>query len=86
MQLFRDDQRLFSELQLYRNVFASQWEEAARLILPTSLNTFYYGAYNFPGMKKTAEQVDASGALALSQFVAIVDSLWSPRRTRSGTA
>ena len=79
VQLFRDDQRLFSELQLYRNVFAAQWEEAARLILPTSLNTFYYGAYNFPGMKKTAEQVDASGALALSQFVAIVDSLVTPK-------
>ena len=79
VQLYRDDYRLFSELQLYRNVFAAQWEEAARLILPTSLNTFYYGAYNFPGMKKTAEQVDASGALALSQFVAIVDSLVTPK-------
>ena len=78
-QLYRDDYRLFSELQLYRNVFAAQWEEAARLILPTSLNTFYYGSYNFPGMKKTEQQVDASGALALSQFVAIVDSLVTPK-------
>ncbi len=77
--MYQADWRLFTQLQIYRNVFAAQWEEAARLILPTSLNTFMYGSYNFPGQKKTEQQVDASGALALSQFVAIVDSLVTPK-------
>ncbi len=78
-ELYRQDNRLFSELQTYRNVFAGQWEEAALLVLPTSANTFYYGAYNFPGQKKTQQQVDSTSALALSQFVAIVDSLVTPK-------
>lgn len=71
--------RLFSDAQLFRSVFASQWEEAARLVLPTSKNTFYYGSYNFPGQKKTQEQIDASGMLALHRFCAICDSLVTPK-------
>jgi hypothetical protein len=77
--MYQADYRLFTQLQIYRNVFAAQWEEAARLILPTSLNTFMYGSYNFPGQKKTEQQVDASGMLALTQFVAIADSLVTPK-------
>jgi hypothetical protein len=75
----QETMQLFSELQVYRSVFAGQWEEAARLVLPTSKNTFYYGSYNFPGQKKTQEQVDASGMLALHRFCAIVDSLVTPK-------
>jgi hypothetical protein len=71
--------KLFSELTTYRNVFAGQWEEAAALILPTSRNTFFVGSYNFPGVKKTQQQVDATGALALHQFCAIADSLITPK-------
>jgi hypothetical protein len=71
--------KLFSELVLMRNVFAGQWEEASALILPTSRNTFFYGSYNFPGVKKTQQQVDATGALALHQFCAIADSLITPK-------
>src|SRR6185312_5105203 len=71
--------KLFYELTNYRNIFAGQWEEAAALILPTSRNTFFYGSYNFPGLKKTQMQVDASGALALHQFCAIADSLITPK-------
>ncbi len=79
---FHDTMQLFSEAQVYRSVFAGQWEEAARLVLPTSKNTFYYGSYNFPGQKKTQEQVDASGALALHRFCAIVDSLVTPKNQK----
>ena len=71
--------KLFAELQNYRNVHASQWEEAAILILPTSRNTFFYGSYNWPGAKKTQQQVDATGMLALTQFTAIADSLVTPK-------
>ncbi len=75
-------EKIFSELTTYRNIHAGQWEEAAMLILPTSKNTFMYGSYNFPGQKKTQQQVDASGALALNQFCAICDSLITPKNDR----
>ena len=68
----------FSELQTWRNIFATHWEEVARLILPTHRNTFMFGNYNAPGQKKTDQQVDATGMLALSRFSAICDSLLTP--------
>lgn len=69
----------FSQMQTWRATFASQWEEVAALVMPTSRNTFYYGNYNFPGVKKTQEQVDATSMLALDRFSAILDSLLTPR-------
>lgn len=69
----------FSQLQLWRNNFATQWEEVAQLVLPTSRNTFMYGSYNTPGEKKTDKQVDATGMMALARFAAICDSLLTPR-------
>ena len=68
----------FQELQTYRNVFATHWEEVAELILPTHRNTFMFGNFNWPGQKKTDRQVDATGMLALSRFSAICDSLLTP--------
>ena len=69
----------FSQMQIIRNTFAQQWEEIAELVLPTSRNTFYYGNYNQPGVKKTDRQVDASAMMALHRFAAICDSLLTPR-------
>jgi hypothetical protein len=71
--------RELGQYQSRRSTFAAQWEEVSQLILPTSRNTFYFGNYNFPGAKKTQQQVDASGALALHRFCAIADSLVTPR-------
>lgn len=71
--------REFGQLQIWRNLFATQWEEVAMLVLPTSRNTFMYGSYNTPGEKKTQAQVDATGMLALTRFSAICDSLLTPR-------
>jgi hypothetical protein len=71
--------REFSQYQTRRSTFAQQWEETAQLILPTHRNTFYYQSYNTPGTKKTQQQVDATGALALHRFCAIADSLVTPR-------
>ena len=71
--------REFAQYQTRRSLFASQWEEVAQLILPTARNTFYYQNYNSPGQKKTQQQVDATGALALHRFCAIADSLVTPR-------
>lgn len=69
----------FSEGQLWRNTTASQWEEIAQLVLPTSRNTFMFGSWNWPGQKKTDRQVDATGMMALNRFGAILDSLLTPR-------
>ena len=77
--IFADTMKEFSELQIWRNTFAAQWEEAAELIWPTSRNTFYYGNYNWPGIKKTDRQVDATGMAALARFSAICDSMLTPR-------
>lgn len=71
--------REFNQFQTRRSMFAQQWEEVAQLILPTSRNTFFFGSYNAPGQKKTQQQVDATGALALHRFCAIADSLVTPR-------
>lgn len=70
--------RDFTERQIWRNVFAGQWEETAQLIWPEHRNTFFYGSWNWPGQKKTFQQVDASGMLALHRFAAIADSLLTP--------
>jgi hypothetical protein len=71
--------REFSQYQVWRNTTAAHCEEIAQLILPTSRNTFFYGNFNWPGAKKTQQQVDATGALALHRFCAIADSLVTPR-------
>lgn len=71
--------REFSQKISERSTFAGHCEEVAQLILPTSRNTFFYQNYNTPGEKKTQQQVDATGALALHRFCAIADSLVTPR-------
>ena len=49
---------------------------------PNPRNTFFYGSYNWPGTKKTEQQVDSTGALALQQFCAIADSLVTPKNQK----
>jgi hypothetical protein len=71
--------REFSQKISERSTLAGHCEEVAQLILPTSKNTFFYQNYNTPGEKKTQQQVDATGALALHRFCAIADSLVTPR-------
>lgn len=76
----RDILNEFSQMTTWRNSgFSGQWEEVAQLIDPVSRNTFFYGSYNTPGQKKTQEQIDASGMMALSRFAAICDSMLTPR-------
>lgn len=68
----------FTEIQEFRYVFGSHWEEVSELILPSHRNTFMFGNYNTPGQKKTDRQVDATGMMALHRFGAICDSLLTP--------
>lgn len=79
-QIVRDVLQEFSQMYSWRNSgFSGQWEEVASLIDPPSRNTFFYGAYNTPGQKKTHQQVDSSGQMALHRFAAICDSMLTPR-------
>jgi hypothetical protein len=78
-KLVADTLAEFSELQTWRNTFAAHWEESAELVLPTSRNTFWYGNFNWPGIKKTDRQIDATGMAALARFAAILDSMMTPR-------
>lgn len=71
--------REFAQLVSWRATFAGQWEEISELIDPNSRNTFQYGNYTTPGVKKTQQQVDATGMMALNRFMAICDSLLTPR-------
>jgi hypothetical protein len=71
--------REFGQYQTRRSIFAGQWEEVSQLILPTSSGTFFYQNFNAPGAKRTQQQVDATGAIALHRFCAIADSLVTPR-------
>jgi hypothetical protein len=72
----------FSQYQIWRSNFASQWEECAEILLPTSRNTFFYQNFNWGGEKKTQQQIDGTAGLALHRFCAIADSLVTPRNTK----
>jgi hypothetical protein len=74
--------REFAQKVSERSTFAGHCEEVAQLILPTSRNTFNYQNYNTPGAKKTAQQVDSTGMLALHRFCAIADSMVTPRNMK----
>lgn len=77
--IVQDTMQEFSQLTTWRNTFAGHWEEIAELIWPQQRNTFFYQNFNWPGLKKTDRQVDATGMLALQRFMAILDSLLTPR-------
>ena len=80
-EIVRKVMEQFMEMNTWRNVTASHWEEIAELIRPTSRNTFFYGSYNPPGQKKTAQQIDSTGMIANERFAAICDSLLTPRNS-----
>ncbi len=77
--IVRTTLRDFSQMRTQRHTFEAHWEEVAELVLPTSRNTFQYGALSWQGEKKTDRQVDATGMMALHRFAAICDSLLTPR-------
>jgi len=80
-QIVAETLQEWSQMQAWRNTFASQWEEVAELIDPNSRNTFFAYNFNWPGQKKTDRQVDATGMMAHGRFKAICDSLLTPRNS-----
>lgn len=71
----------YSELVQEKSVLASHCEEVAQLVLPAHRNTFYENGRPVLGSKNTERQLDATAALALHRFMAICDSLLTPRNS-----
>lgn len=71
----------FSRLQAGRGTFEALWEEIAKTVLPQYAWTFFArGNEITQGMKKTESMVDATAALALPKFAAVMESLLTPRQ------
>jgi hypothetical protein len=68
----------FQEARLDRYNFETQWQEASLLCWPEYANTFFYGYQQYPGTKKTAQQIDSAASIASHRFGAIMDSLLTP--------
>jgi hypothetical protein len=81
-QIVGEIMQAFYQAVIWRSPFGGHWEETAELIDPNSRNTFFYQNYNTPGVKKTQQQIDAHGGLALHRFTAIANSLITPRNAR----
>lgn len=81
-KIIDDSIREFSQLHTYRSNRGTQWEESAALIWPQMRNTFFWGSYNFPGLKQTQLQVDSTAMLANAKFAAICDSMMTPFSTQ----
>jgi hypothetical protein len=85
MQSERDQQlceitvRDMAQLASRRSLLNNQCEEIAGLIDPASRGTFLFGSEPVPYSKKTDQQVDSTGMIALSRFAAICDSLLTPK-------
>jgi len=74
--------RLLGQLVADRQQLNMQMEEVSALILPAFRGTFQAGAFGvmpIPYAKKTDQQIDSTGMLALDRFMAICDSLLTPK-------
>lgn len=71
----------WQRLSAARSTWEGHWNQIAELLLPDFRNTFTAGNTVTPGEIKTQMQLDATPAIALDQFGAILDSLLTPRTT-----
>lgn len=71
-----------AQLRTRRTNFDTQWEEAAQRLIPAHVNTF--SSWGLPhefnaGQKNQEKMFDVTGALALSRFIAVMESLTMPQ-------
>lgn len=75
-QIIRDQEVLAAD----RGNFESQWEEIAERVLPRSSRLFFRPGDKGPqGEKKTEKMLDATAAVALERYSAVVVSLTTPQ-------
>jgi hypothetical protein len=71
--------RDFESLRGNRSTWESHWDEIALRVLPSYSGLFLSGGARTPGEKRTREIYDATAAVALNRFAAIMESLLTPR-------
>ncbi len=64
-----------------RTALNAQCEEVASLILPAHVASFFSPGMMRPYIKKTDQQVDSNGMVALWRFMAICDSMLTPKNS-----
>lgn len=75
--------REFGVLQSDRGTWESHWDEIAQRVLPAYSGAFTQGSLaRTPGAKRTEYLFDATAAVALGRFAAVVDSLLTPMNSR----
>lgn len=71
------------QLESDRGTLDSHCEEVANVVLPSYRGTFNgRGEQTNPGGKKTEHQYDATAALALTKFQAVMESMLTPRGSK----
>lgn len=70
--------RGFEQCRTKRLLHDAQNQESALLGWPEHAHTFYFTAYNQPGVKKAQQQIDSSVSIASHRFAALITSLWTP--------
>lgn len=68
-----------SDMVSDRSPLNSQCEEVAALIAPSHVGSFVSPGFTRAYVKKTDQQVDSSGMIALDRFTAICDSMLTPK-------
>jgi len=73
-------------LRTDRSMWDSQWEEAAARVLPQDRNQFFSRGQNHAlgneGLKKTEFLFDATAALAVQKFPAVIESIMTPKGSK----
>ncbi len=69
----------FNRLVPNRSAFENEWEESAKIFLPSMSGQFTAGNEQTPGNRRTQHMIDSTGAQGLDRFAAIMDSLLTPR-------
>lgn len=77
--IVKDTIQRLEDLVTDRAPLNAQCEEVAGLILPSHVGTFTAPGTISPYVRKTDQQVDANGMMALSRFMAICDSMLTPK-------
>jgi hypothetical protein len=79
LAIVMDTIKRVNQLAIDRAPLNSQCEEVAQLIAPSFSGTFQFLAQPVNYTKRTDQQIDSNGMIALSRFTAICDSLLTPQ-------
>ncbi len=70
-EIITHDLEGFSAARTRRYNFEVQWQESSLLAWPEYANTFFWGNRQYPGAKKTQQQIDSSVSIGSHRFAAI---------------